>query len=327
MTQSPTYKHFTGLGSGRGPRAFVIPPEKAKFVDFAIQLGRPLLVEGEAGCGKTRLADAIASELGLDAPLVLPVRSTSRANDLLYHYDALRRLQDSQIPEKRSEAAWAYRYVRLEPLGRAIFEGRPCVVLIDEVDKGDVDFPNDLLHVLDRFEFVIDEIPDSESGQAVKDIGFGQYVSNTTGVRPIVIFTSNREKQLPKPFLRRCIYLELTFPSSPEEIAEIVEINLRNTRDDGRHNRPFLEEVSRQLIDKAVQSFLKIRTAAEQNNAHKKPATAELIDWIHVLHWNRDREDEVEGLQPPYWEMLFSSSIDIETHANRTEKSGLPKAE
>lgn len=323
MTQSATYKHFTGRAPEGRRRTYVIPPDKAKIVDFAIQLGRPLLVEGEAGCGKTRLADAIASELGLDAPIVLPVRSTSRANDLLYHFDALRRLQDSQIPERRSEAARAYRYVRLEPLGRAIFEGRPCVILIDEIDKGDVDFPNDLLHVLDRFEFVIDEISDSESAQAVGDIGFGQYVSNTTGVKPIVVFTSNREKQLPKPFLRRCLYLELTFPDDPEELAEIVEINLRKSGGDAavRRDRPFLEDVSRQLIDKAVQSFLKIRAAAEQNSAHKKPATAELLDWIHVLHWNRDRQDEIEGLQPPYWQMLFSSSIDIETHANRTEET------
>jgi MoxR-like ATPase len=318
--QPVTYKHFTGRGPEGGRRTYVLPPDKAKFVDFAIQLGRPLLVEGEAGCGKTRLADAIASELGLGAPIIIPVRSTSRANDLLYRYDALRRLQDSQMRENRSDAGRAYRYVRLEPLGRAIFEGRPCVIMIDEVDKGDVDFPNDLLHVLDRFEFVIDEIPEEESEEAVAELGFGQYVRNQTGVRPIVVFTSNREKQLPKPFLRRCIYLELTFPSDPEDLAEIVEINLGAAG--AVRGRPFLESVSRQLIANAVRSFLEIRAAAEQNSAHKKPATAELIDWIHVLHWNRDREDEVKGLQPPYWQMLFSSSIDIDTHASRTEGAG-----
>jgi MoxR-like ATPase len=327
--QLTTYKHFTGQGPQGNQRTYVIPPEKAKIVDFAIQLGRPLLVEGEAGCGKTRLADAIASELGLDLPIIIPVRSTSRANDLLYRFDALRRLQDSQIPEKRSDATWAHRYVHLEPLGRAIFEGRPCVILVDEIDKGDVDFPNDLLHVLDRFEFVIDEIPENESQQAIKDNGFGQYVTNTTGVKPIVVFTSNREKQLPKPFLRRCLYLELTFPSDPKDLAEIVEINLMKAHlDTGvKRERAFIENVSRQLIDKAVQSFLEIRAAAEQNSAHKKPATAELIDWIHVLHWNRDREDEIQGAQPPYWQILFSSSIDIETHANRTESAGSRKVD
>lgn len=319
----PIYKRFTGLGPEGGQRSYVLPREKAQFVDFAIQLGRPLLVEGEAGCGKTRLADAIASELDLDVPIILPVRSTSRATDLLYRFDALRRLQDSQIEERRSVAALTYPYVHLEPLGQAILEGRPCVILIDEVDKGDFDFPNDLLHVLDQFQFDIDEIPEAESALATQDRGFGRRISNATGVRPIVLFTSNREKQLPKPFLRRCIYLELTFPHDPKDLAEIVEINLRKggVSQNGESRRLVLDEISQQLISKAVNSFLEIRTAAQQNNAYKKPATAELIDWIHILHWHRDRESEVQGLHPPHWEMLFSTSVDIEAHG-RTQRKG-----
>lgn len=318
-----TYKHFTGLGPEGRQRSYVLPSEEARIVDFAIQLGRPLLVEGEAGCGKTRLADAIAAELDLGPPVILPVRSTSRASDLLYRFDALRRLQDSQIDEKRSVAALIHPYIHLEPLGQAILEGRPCVILIDEIDKGDFDFPNDLLHVLDRFEFVVDEIPEAESTQAREEKGFGRRVFNNTGVRPIVVFTSNREKQLPKPFLRRCIYLELTFPSDPKDLAEIVEINLRQVgfAENGDSRRPVLEEVSDQLISRAVNSFLEIRTAAQQNNAYKKPATAELIDWIHVLHWHRDRENEVQGLHPPYWKLLFSTSVDIETHGRSLRKA------
>lgn len=308
------YKTFTGKGVPGIPRSYVISENKAKIVDFAIKLGRPLLVEGEAGCGKTLLAQAIADELELKKPIVIPIRSTSRANDLLYRFDALRRLQDAQIEEKRKEAAWTHNYIELEPLGEAIMEGRSCVVLIDEVDKGDLDFPNDLLHVLSEFEFRIDEIPAVESEQAKKDKKFGHHVTGGDGARPIVIFTSNREKPLPMPFLRRCIYLELKFPETTEELEEIVEVNLRNRFKEREPGYEALETISRQIITKSVASFLKIRAKATENNAYKKPATAELIDWVHALHWEQERESEIDGLVPPYWELLFSTARDIEAN-------------
>lgn len=315
MNEVKAYEEFTGKALEPDTRSYVISEEKAKIIDFAIKLGRPLLVEGEAGCGKTRLADAIADELELGKPLIIPIRSNSRANDLLYRYDALSRLQESQIESKQSNAKWAHNYVHLEPLGEAIREGKPCVILIDEVDKGDMDFPNDLLHVLDRFEFIIDEIPASESEQAMQHRQFGHTVSAPPlGLRPIVIFTSNREKSLPKPFLRRCIYLELTFPEDPKMLAEIVAINLRDRACGKGSNANILKNLSQGLIDKAVVSFLEIRELAAKNNTLKKPATAELIDWVHALHWHPEQESEVKSLTPPYWKLLFRSAEDIEVH-------------
>ncbi len=315
MSTFQDYKTFTGKGVPGVPRSYVISENKAKIIDFAIKLGKPLLVEGEAGCGKTELATAVADELELGKPIVLPIRSTSRANDLLYRFDALRRLQDAQIVEKRETAAWAHNYVELEPLGEAIKKGRQCVVLIDEVDKGDLDFPNDLLHVLSEFEFRIDEIPTDESKKAEKDGKCGHKVEGSGEGRPIIIFTSNREKPLPLPFLRRCIYLELKFPETTEELEEIVQVNLRKRFVEQKSGYKVLETVSRDIIIKSVESFIKIRAKAEENNAYKKPATAELIDWVHALHWEPEREAEIHGIAPPYWEILFSAARDKETFA------------
>lgn len=308
------YSTFTGTGRDAGRRNYVISPDKARTVDFAIKLGRPLLVEGEAGCGKTRLADAVADELGLPPPTIIPVRSSSRANDLFYKFDALRRLQDSQIPSRQARAEFAHNYVLLEPLGEGIRDGGRRVLLIDEVDKGDVDFQNDLLFSLDRFEFVIDEIPAQESEMAA-EVGLAHRLKWPGGTRPIVMFTSNREKQLPLPFLRRCIYLELTFPDNPEELTEIVVANLRRRHADGASGGDVLAQLSKDIIDRAVASFLDIRREAEAANAIKKPATAELIDWVHVLHWEPDRTAEIAGNHPPHWQMLFRSAEDIHRHA------------
>lgn len=319
MPKIERYPTFTGKGRSDGSRSYVISPEDAKTVDFAIKLGRPLLVEGEAGCGKTRLADAVVEELKpgleLDRPIVTPVRSSSRANDLFYRYNALMRLQDAQIKEKKEKAQFAHNYVTLEPLGEAIRDGKACVALIDEVDKGDIDFQNDLLHHLDRFEFPIDEIPESEKEQANAH-KLGPRVTWPGGLRPIVIFTSNREKPLPKPFLRRCIYLELKFPERRDDLIEIVEANLRRRRQDEEPGWESLEDLSRQIVERSVDAFLQIREAAEETNAFKKPATAELIDWIHALHWERERESDIEGLWPPHWKLLFRSGSDQENHEN-----------
>ncbi|MBL8451857.1 MAG: AAA family ATPase, partial [Zoogloea sp.] len=146
MPDTARYAEFTGTRSAH----YVAAPHTATIVNLAIRLGRPLLVEGEAGCGKTRLASAIAEELDVGLT-VMTVKSTSQAKDLLYRFDALRRLQDAQDPAN-SAARQVHPYIDLEPLGHAIRQGQPQVVLIDEVDKADIDFPNDLLDVLDRFE-------------------------------------------------------------------------------------------------------------------------------------------------------------------------------
>lgn len=317
-----TYPTFTGLGPKDGTgedRDYIISPQDAKIVDFAIKLGRPLLVEGEAGCGKTRLAYAISAELGLGEPIVASVRSTSRANDLLYRFDALRRLQDSQLqqPEIIEQSRFAHNYVRLQPLGEAIFKGRPKVVLIDEVDKGDKDFPNDLLQVLDTFEFQIDEIPHAETDQATQELGHGSIVKGAA-VRPIVLFTSNREQQLPKPFLRRCLYLELKFPDDPVLLEEIVRTNLYK-RHDMSPETSVLGSLSNELVSKAVRSFLTIRDLAKKNRAVKVPATAELIDWVHILHWEGTPVAGLDETVPPYWRVLFATANDINQQARAME--------
>lgn len=316
MTVSQGYKTFTGLGPEGGERSYVISREKARRVDFAIKLGRPLIVEGEAGCGKTRLADAIAAELGLASPIVIPVRSSSRVNDLFYRFDALRRLQDSGIPANQEQAQYAFNYISLEPLGKAIAEGQERVVLIDEVDKGDVDFQNDMLFALERFQFPIDEIPESEAELAAAK-GLAPVMEwpggrDSTAARPIILFSSNREKPLPKPFLRRCLYVELTFPDSVEDLTEIVQVNLRDRYRAGQSRVDSLRALSDRTVRAAVEAFLRMRDHAEKNNAVKKPATAELVDWVHVLHLEKvDPEDLALDL-PPYWDILFKDWKDTE---------------
>jgi MoxR-like ATPase len=288
---------------------YVMTPAKAKIVDLAIQLGRPLLVEGEAGCGKTRLAGAIAEELGLPKPTRISVKSTSRAVDLLYRFDALRRLQDSQLEKERDRARWVGNYIQLDKLGAAIHAGKPAVVLIDEIDKADIDFPNDLLDVLEDFEFDIDELPE---GQEVGT--HGRHVTSLGGVRPIVVVTSNREKQLPEPFLRRCLYLELTFPEDASALAEIVEINLKQR----------MVDISSALVKQAVTTFIEIRQTARGRRLRKLPATAELIDWIHTLHWESSIP-VVSGPLPLHWDILFKTAQDLEDYARAVSATTTPE--
>lgn len=181
-------------------------------VNLAIALGRPLLLQGEPGCGKTRLAYAVAYVLGL--PLeVCPIKSTSKAQDLLYMYDAVNRLYDSQLNDERCRDVRNYIY--FGPLGRAIIRaqyGRRSVVLIDEIDKADLDFPNDLLWELDLLEFRVHEA--SEMFYAVD-------VEKQPERRPIIFVTNNEEKALPTAFLRRCIFHYLYFPEDNSLLKKI----------------------------------------------------------------------------------------------------------
>jgi hypothetical protein len=208
----------------------------------------------------------------------MTVKSTSQAKDLLYRFDALRRLQDAQDPTN-SDARWVYPYIELEPLGHAIREGQPCVVLIDEVDKADIDFPNDLLDVLDRFEFDIEDLPRSEDEACACRPGLRPPRDRRprAACKPIVIITSNREKQLPEPFLRRCLYVQLDFPADPAMLADIVRKNL-----DAR-----LDQIGDELIAGAVERFCRIRERGRELGMQKLPATSELVDWVRVLHWQQ----------------------------------------
>ena len=300
------YATYTGQQSA----GYIAAPQTAEIINLAIHLGRPLLVEGEAGCGKTRLASAIAEELGLGEVIAVTVKSTSQAKDLLYRFDALRRLQDAQ-DRTNTKAHHIHPYISLEPLGRAIQQGQPGVVLIDEVDKADIDFPNDLLDVLDRFEFDIEDLPVDESDACMAERGFGRHVSGPPGgTRPIVLITSNREKQLPEPFLRRCLYVQLDFPSDPAMLAEIVRRNLATQ----------VDALSDTLIAGAVARFCEIRQRAHDLKLQKLPATSELVDWVRVLHWKGRRAEDIrpDELAASDQALLFKIRDDIRRYGARS---------
>jgi MoxR-like ATPase len=299
-TASP-YARFDGTRCA----SYVASRETAEIVNLAIYLGRPLLVEGEAGCGKTRLAAAMAEELGLtDAFVQMTVKSSSQARDLLYRFDALRRLQDAQDPHNQDARA-VHPYIDLEPLGHAIQQGKPCVLLIDEIDKADIDFPNDLLDVLDRFEFDIEDLPRGESDACLAMHGFGRHVGAAAGgVRPVVMITSNREKQLPEPFLRRCLYIRLDFPQDEALLAEIVRKNLGSE----------LTTLDDALIADAVTRFCAIRQRGLTQKVQKLPATSELVDWVRALHWQGRAPATPDALSALDQAVLFKIRQDIERY-------------
>lgn len=232
--------------------AYLADPDLTEAVNTALVVGQPLLVTGEPGCGKTRLAWAVAKELGLGEPLSFYTRSTSRAQDLLYTFDAVRRFYDIQIQDSRAKDP--KHYVSYGPLGQAIVENQRRVVLIDEIDKAPRDFPNDLLNELDRMSFIVQEVEGPERDKRA-------------ALRPIVIITSNSERQLPLPFLRRCVFHHIAFPTR-EKLHDIIHERLGPLNLEGH------------LITAAVEKFQQVR---EIKNLGKKPATGELLSWLVAL--------------------------------------------
>jgi len=215
-------------------------------VDCALALQRPLLVKGEPGTGKTLLAEAIASGLGLPL-LTWNVKSTTRAQDGLYVYDAVQRLHDSRFGDH--DVRDVRKYIKLGPLGEAFSAAERKVLLIDEIDKADLEFPNDLLHELDRMRFRIIETDDEVVARQ----------------RPVVIITSNNEKDLPDAFLRRCVFHFIDFPDL-ELMRRIVRVHHQDLED--------------ALIEQALQIFYELRALTR---LRKRPSTSELIDWLAAL--------------------------------------------
>ncbi len=252
-------------------------------VNCALALERPLLVKGEPGTGKTLLAEAIAETLG--RPLIhWPVKSTTRAQDGLYVYDTVQRLYDARFGEGNVKEI--RHYIKMGPLGRAFSAPQPPVLLIDEVDKADIEFPNDLLHELDRMRFQIFETGDEVIAKE----------------RPVVIITSNNEKELPDAFLRRCVFHFIDFPDQ-ELMKRIVRVH-----------HPKIED---ELVDQAVVKFYELR---EVPRLRKRPSTSELIDWIAVLRRaGVGKERFIREL--PFLGVLLKKEQDVELLA-QAKKTG-----
>lgn len=261
-------------------------------------------MEGEPGCGKTRLAYSIAAEKKLGDVIKITVKSTSRAQDLLYRVNALRRLQDAQNPNNE-KAQYVHPYLSLGPLGAVIHGGERKVVLLDEIDKADIDFPNDLLDVLDELEFQIEDLPPEEEGQCLAAKGFGRTVKGNRKTPPIMVITSNREKRLPEPFLRRCLYVQVKFPDNEAALRDIVR---KNT------SLP-LDEQTENLLNAAIAAFLRVRSLAD-GNTQKPPTTSELIDWVQILHWDGSAPESLadNAYRPPHWDTLFKIAADLDAY-------------
>jgi MoxR-like ATPase len=262
-----------------GTRRYVATDDLKVAVNAAITLSRPLLVKGEPGTGKTALALEVAD--ALKAPIIeWHVKSTTKAHQGLYEYDAVSRLRDSQLGDERVHDI--KNYIRRGKLWEAFEMGQRAVLLIDEIDKADIEFPNDLLLELDRMEFFV-----YETGETIKAVN-----------RPIVIITSNNEKELPDAFLRRCFFHYIRFPDA-ETMRQIVEVHFPGLK--GR------------LVAEAMRIFYEIRDVA---GLKKKPSTSELLDWIKLL-LNEDfspetlRETDARKLIPPLAGALLKNEQDV----------------
>ncbi|EDM79875.1 ATPase associated with various cellular activities, AAA_5 [Plesiocystis pacifica SIR-1] len=253
---------------------YIVSDELAKAVDVAMAIGRPLLIKGEPGTGKTLLAVDLAQQLGKEL-LRWQVKSTTKAVEGLYQYDTVKRLHDSRFGD--GDVGDIAKYISLGPLGRAFELEEQTVVLIDEIDKADLEFPNDLLHELDAMSFTI-----PETGRTL-----------TAAKRPIVIITSNNEKELPDAFLRRCVFHWIAFPDR-ELMARIVAVH-----------HPRIED---ELLASALEAFYRLRAT---EGLRKPPSTSELIDWIAALRHADIDPAKLLGARLPFLGVLLKKEQDV----------------
>ena len=275
---SKSFDRFSGTDK------YIVSPALRDVVNVAISLARPLLVKGEPGTGKTLLAHNIARALGKDL-LIWNVKSTTKAKDGLYVYDTVQRLNDSRFGT--GDVSDIKRYIHLGQLGRSFATGEQVVLLIDEVDKADLEFPNDLLNELDEMSFYIPET--EETVEAVH--------------RPIVVITSNSEKELPDAFLRRCVFHYIDFPD-PELMKDIVHVHFPN--------------LEKKLLKEVLSRFYWLR---EIDGFRKKPSTSELLDWIAALIAGGVEPEKI-AKELPFAGALIKKEQDVEVLHAALERSG-----
>jgi len=262
-----------------GSRTYVATDDLRLAVNAAITLARPLLIKGEPGTGKTRLAEVVAEGLGVPL-LEWHVKSTTKAQQGLYEYDAVSRLRDSQLGDPRVHDI--ANYIVPGMLWQAFVSETPVVLLIDEIDKADIEFPNDLLRELDRMEFYV-----YETRQLIR-----------AKHRPLVFITSNNEKDLPDAFLRRCFFHYIRFPDK-ETMEKIVEVHFPG--------------IKKALLREALESFFNVR---EVPGLKKKPSTSELLDWLKLLLAEDIppealRTDDRKSIIPPLHGALLKNEQDV----------------
>jgi MoxR-like ATPase len=258
-----------------GTDTYLVTPELRDAVNVACALEKPLLIRGEPGTGKTVLAEAIAENLGMRL-LNWHIKSTTKAQDGLYVYDTVQRLNDARFGDR--DIGDIRQYIKLGPLGQALRSPERVVLLIDEIDKADMEFPNDLLHELDRMSFAV-----TETGEQI-----------TAEHRPIVVITSNNEKELPDAFLRRCVFHFIEFPGK-QTMTDIVRVH-----------HPRVEE---ELLKQVLLRFYWLRELPE---LRKRPSTSELIDWIAALQRGGIKPETIEK-ELPFLGVLLKRESDIET--------------
>jgi MoxR-like ATPase len=268
------------MGQFSSTKNYIATTELIESVNASIKLEKPLLIKGEPGTGKTKLAEEIASKLGTNL-IKWNIKSTTKANQGLYEYDAVSRLRDSQLGDPKVKKI--ENYIKKGVLWNAFEAKKKPVLLIDEIDKADIEFPNYLLHELDAMEFFVYETSQNISAKQ----------------RPIVIITSNNEKDLPDAFLRRCFFHYINFPDV-ETLQEIVKVHY--------------PDIKRNILNSSLKSFLNVR---ETSGMKKKPSTSELLDWIKLILADDLSAEELSGnnsgnILPPLYGALLKNEADVE---------------